>query len=88
MAALGGSNETVAWACRMRHQLMTAAHQHAHGIGVSDQDFSEQAETSACKITSASWWIDQRGAPATDVAELVVGAATNPQVNAGTENAF
>lgn len=88
MAALEGSDKTLAWGGRVRHQLMVAAHQYAQSIGISDEDFAEQVGSAARKLTSAVWWIDQRDAPAEDVAELVLDAAANPLVHAGRENPF
>jgi hypothetical protein len=88
MPALDGSDKTVAWGRQVRHQLMVAAHEYALSIGVSDEDFAEQVETPARKVTSAAWWIDQRGASAEDVSELVLDAAANPLVHTGTENPF
>jgi hypothetical protein len=88
MPALDGSDKTVDWGGRVRHQLMVAAHEYAQSIGVSDEDFAEQVEAPARKVTSAAWWIDQRDAPAEDVAELVLDSASTPLVHAGTENPY
>jgi hypothetical protein len=88
MPSLNGSDKVLAWGGRVRHHLMDAAHEYAQSIGVSDEDFAEQVEAPARNVTSAGWWIDQRGAPAEDVAELVLDAAANPLVHAGTENPY
>ena len=88
MPALDGSDKAVAWGSQIRHQLMIAAHEHAQSIGVTDDDFGEQVEAPCRKITSASWWIDQRDAADEDVAELVGDAASNPSANTGTENSY
>ena len=47
MPALDGrSDKAVEWGRRVRHQLMVAAHEHATGIGVADDDFADQASIS------------------------------------------
>lgn len=84
----GRSDKAVEWGRRVRHQLMVAARDHAAGIGVSDDDFAEQVETPARRITSASWWIDQRDAAAEDVAELVADGASSPDAVLGAENPY
>ena len=78
MPALDGSDKAVAWGSQIRHQLVVAAHDHAQSIGVSGDDFGQQVEAPCRRITSASWWIDQRDAAVQDEAELVVDAASNP----------
>ncbi|MCU4183874.1 hypothetical protein K6U06_05840 [Acidiferrimicrobium sp. IK] len=83
----GGSDKAVEWGRRVRYQLVLAAHDHAFGIGVSDDDFAEQVETPARKITAASWWIDQRDAAGEDVAELVQDGATD-LAETGNENPY
>ena len=89
MPALDGrSDKAVEWGRRVRHKLMVAAHEDAAGIGVSDDDFAEQVETAARRITSASWWIDQRDAAAEDVAELVADGTSAPDAVVGTENPY
>jgi hypothetical protein len=89
MPALDGRSEKAAeWGRRVRHQLMVAAHEHAAGIGVSDDDFAEQVETPARKITAASWWIDQREAAGEDVAELVQDGATDLAAETRHENPY
>jgi hypothetical protein len=88
MPALDGSERSVAWAGRVRHALMVAAFEHAQGCGVRSDDFAKQVEAPARKITSASWWIDQRDASAEEVAELVIDAASTPVADTGTENPY
>ena len=88
MPALDGrSDKAVEWGRRVRHQLMVAAHEHATGIGVADDDFAEQVETPARRIRWASWWIDQREAEGEDVAELVQDGAAS-YAPGGTENPY
>ena len=86
MPPLEGADKAVGWGGRARHELLVAAHDHALGIGISDDDFTEQVEAPARRITSASWWIDQRDAAAEDVAELVQDAAAVS--SAGPENPY
>lgn len=88
MPALNGSDKTVDWGGRVRHQLMVAAHKYAQSIGVSDEDFAEQVAAPARTVTSAAWWIDQRDAPAEDVPELVQDGAAEPFAHIGTNNPY
>ena len=88
MPALDGSEKAVAWAGRVRHQLLTAAYEQAADRGMGEETFAATVEAPARTITSASWWIDQRDTDPADVAELVADAAANPAVHAGTENPY
>ena len=88
MPALAGSEKAVAWAGRVRYQLLTAAYEHATDRGMEEETFAATVEAPARTITSASWWIDQRDTDPADVAELVADAAANPAVHAGTENPY
>jgi hypothetical protein len=88
MPPLDGSDKAVGWGGRVRHQLLVAAHDHASGIGITDNDFAEQVETPARRITSASWWIDQRDTTAEDVAELVQDGAATAVSSARAENPY
>lgn len=89
MPELGGSERAIGWARRVRHHLLAGAHDHATSAGVSDEDFSARVEEPARKITSASWWIDQKGTAADDVAEVVADAAAHGVgVGDGSENPY
>lgn len=88
MPALDGSEKAVTWARQVRHQLVVGGAEHAEVDGSSAEDYLGALEASLGKVTSASWWIDQRDAEAEDIAELVVDAAADPGVDTGTENPF
>jgi len=76
MTPLMGSPKAVGWATRVRHQLLSAAYDVA---GPTDDEFEARVLVPARRITSASWWIDQRDADAEDIAELVVDAGDDPR---------
>lgn len=89
MPELAGSDKAVAWARRVRYELVVAGHDHAGSVGVTDDDFALQVEQPARKITSASWWIDQKDTAGEDVAEVVPDAATHGiGVGVGVENPY
>lgn len=74
MPALEGSDKAVEWARRVRYELLAAAYE---ALGCSEEDFAERIEAPARRIASASWWIDQRDAEASEVEELVDDAASD-----------
>jgi hypothetical protein len=81
MGELEGSDKSAPWGTRVRHQLMSAAHDHATTCGMSDDEFTDRFELPARTITSASWWIDQRDTDPSDMEELLVdvsSSATSP----------
>jgi hypothetical protein len=88
MAVLDGSEKAVEWGRRVRFQLISSAYQHAQNNGATDDEFAIGTEVPARKVTSASWWIDQRDTDPADVSELVVDAASDPGADTGTENPF
>ena len=88
MPALEGSLRQVRYARTVRHRLIVAAHDHAAGIGVSDDDFAEQVEAPARRVRSARWWLDQGDAEADDIPELVQDGASEPAAQTGSENPF
>ena len=88
MPALDGSEKAVAWAERIRHHLLTAANELFRDTGRDDEVFEADIEDPARRITSASWWIDQRDADPADLAELVADAAADSPVSASTENPY
>jgi hypothetical protein len=67
---------------------MAAAQDYVQEIGVSDQDFGEQVEEPARRITSACWWIDQRDADPEDVPELVQDGRLQPAAHSRSENPY
>ena len=73
MPPLGGSDKAVEWARKVRHQLVAAAFDDMGSP--DDADFTEQVEAPARMVVSASWWIDQREADPSDLAELLGDAA-------------
>ena len=75
MPPLEGSDKAVEWARKVRHQLLAAAFDN---MGCPDDaDFTEQIEAPARMVVSASWWIDQRDADPSDLAELLADAAVD-----------
>ena len=86
MPGLDGSEKAVEWGRRVRYTLMSAAYDDAIDAGQPEEAFIETVEAPARQVTSASWWIDQRDMPATDVAELVQSAVSDPAVGTGCEN--
>jgi hypothetical protein len=88
MPVLDGSDKAVEWGRRVRFQLMCSAYQHAQNNGGADDDFAIETEVPARKVTSASWWIDQRDTDPADVSELVIDAASDPTADTGSENPF
>ena len=82
MCELDGSDKSVPWGARVRHQLLTAAHDlYVGDAGMSDDDFADRFEVPARSITSASWWIDQRDTDPADMEELLedmMADATSP----------
>ena len=86
MSRLDGSEKAVEWGRRVRYTLMSAAYDVAQDAGQDEGAFIETVEAPARQVTSASWWIDQRDMPATDVAELVQSAVSDPAVDTGCEN--
>jgi hypothetical protein len=83
MGELDGSDKSVPWGTRVRHQLMSSAHDLATESGMSDDEFTDRFELPARTITSASWWIDQRDTDPSDMEELLVDvlASTTSPVN-------
>lgn len=88
MPALDGSQKAVAWARRVRYQLVVGGAEHAETAGMSVDDYLAQLEPALYKVTSASWWIDQRDSASEDLAELVEDAASDTKLDTGTENPF
>lgn len=88
MPVLDGSDKSVDWGRRVRHNLMAAGHDYAQEIGVCDEDFAQQVEQPARRINSASWWIDQRDAEGDDLPELVQDGAFQPAAPTGLENPY
>jgi len=76
MTSLMGSPKAVDWARRVRHQLLLAVYDN---VGPTDAEFEARVLVPARRITSASWWLDQRDADSEDIAELVVDAASDPK---------
>jgi len=74
MPPLEGSDKAVEWARKVRHQLMAAAFD---DLGCPDDaEFTEQIDTPARTVMSASWWIDQRDTDPSDLAELLADAVS------------
>lgn len=88
MPGLDGSDKAVRCARRIRYELIVAAHEHAETVGVSDDAFAAAVEDSSRKVTSASWWVNQRFTDAADATELIADGASDPALSTRTENQF
>lgn len=87
MPDLEGAEKALDWGRRSRHNLLSGAYDTLVMSGdVGDKTWTETIEERARRITSASWWIDNREADAEDVAELVQAATTTDA--ATSENPF
>jgi hypothetical protein len=87
MPPLTGAEKALEWGARTRHQMMTAAYdQLVMNGGLADDDWLAMIEEPARRLTSASWWIDNREVEATDVPELVQAATMTDA--ASSENPF
>lgn len=86
MPALEGSEKAASRAGQVRHQPLTAVDELFRDTGHDDDVFEADFEEPARRITSASWWIDQRDADPPDLAELVADAAAGDQVRTSAEN--
>ncbi|WP_298207533.1 hypothetical protein [Ferrimicrobium sp.] len=84
MPWLDGSDKAIAWARSIRFELLAAAYE----CFDVEEAYITELEQPARLITSASWWIDQRDAPAEDVVELIVDQAGDLLVPTGLENPF
>jgi hypothetical protein len=84
MPHLDGSDKAVEWGRRVRFDLLAEAYECMQ----DDDEFVTCIEEPARKITSASWWIDQRDADPESLSELVLDAVANPSVVTGSENPY
>ncbi|MFI9210220.1 hypothetical protein ACIGW7_19040 [Streptomyces sp. NPDC053253] len=83
MPPLEGPERALAWGERSRFQLVTAAYTSLVSEGTWDEADWAVLEEKIRTISRAGWWIDQRDAEGTDLAELL-DAATIDDI--GTEN--
>ncbi len=78
MPPLEGSDKAVEWARKIRYQLVAAVFDDMGSPNdesdANDADFAQQIEAPARMVVSASWWIDQRDADPSDLAELLADA--------------
>lgn len=84
MPTLEGSDKALDWARRVRYQLLAAAYE---TLGLAEEEFTARIEAPARHVASASWWIDQRDADASEVEELV-GDAASCDVARTSENPY
>ncbi|MFF4767437.1 hypothetical protein ACFY1V_13070 [Streptomyces sp. NPDC001255] len=85
MPPLEGSERAVPWGERCRHQLVDAAHTALVVEGSWPEQDWLALEEKARSVRRAGWWIDQRDAEGSDLAELL-DAATD--TDRGCENPF
>lgn len=85
MPALEGPERALAWGERSRHQLVTAAYTSLVVEGSWGEADWAALEEKARAIARAGWWIDQRDAEGSDLAELLDAAHESDR---GTENPF
>ncbi|MFJ8442858.1 hypothetical protein [Kitasatospora griseola] len=85
MPPLEGTERSISWGVRSRHQVLAAAYTAlvVEG-GMAEADW-EQIEDRARTITRASWWIDQRSSEPGDLEELLDAAV---DADRPTENPF
>lgn len=81
MPHLDGSDKAIEWGRRVRFDLLATAYECMQ----NDDEFVTGVEEPAKKITSASWWIDQRDADPESLSELVLDAVANPSAVTGSE---
>lgn len=84
MPDLDGSDKAIEWGRRVRFDLLAAAYECMR----NDDEFVAGVEEPVKKITSASWWIDQRDADPESLSELVLDAVANPSAVSGSENPY
>ncbi|MFI9261389.1 hypothetical protein ACIGT4_27325 [Streptomyces sioyaensis] len=71
MPPLDGTDRSVAWGTRCRHQLVSAAYTALVLEGTTSEAEWEAIENAVRPLTHAGWWIDQREADPTDLPELL-----------------
>lgn len=79
MPPLDGGERAVAWAQRVRHQLVSDAYTALVLEGDLDDAAWEQLEETIRPLTRAGWWLDQREADPADLPELLVAATEADQ---------
>ncbi|MFM9371860.1 hypothetical protein [Streptomyces sp. Da 82-17] len=75
MPPLEGTDRSVSWAARCRHQLVAAAYTALVVEGTFGERQWEGLEDSVHLLTRAGWWIDQRDADPADLPELLEAAS-------------
>lgn len=85
MPPLEGTERAVPWGVRCRHQILADAYTALVTEGTTSEAEWAEIEESACTVTRAGWWIDQRSSEPEDLAELL-RAATG--ADRPTENPF
>ncbi|MFJ5938564.1 hypothetical protein [Streptomyces sp. NPDC093071] len=74
MPPLEGTERSVPWGVRCRHQIMDAAHTALVLEGDTSMAEWEKIEDNARTVTRAGWWIDQRFSQPEDLPELLQAA--------------
>lgn len=69
--ALRGSPKQVAWATKVRVQLIQAAFE---ALGLEETEFNHVVGDPAGRIDSASWWIDNREVPPEELPAAIAAA--------------
>jgi hypothetical protein len=85
MPPLDGTDRTVAWGSRCRHQLMSAAYAALVLEGDTTEPEWEAVEGAARTVTRGGWWIDQREAESGDLPELLQAVG---DADRSTENPY
>jgi hypothetical protein len=77
MPPLEGTDRSIAWGSRCRHQLAFAAYTSLVLEGTTTEAEWEAIEKAARLVTRAGWWLDQRDADPVDLPELLEAAAAS-----------
>ncbi|MCK7626184.1 hypothetical protein MUU72_24275 [Streptomyces sp. RS10V-4] len=81
MPTLDGTERTVPWGTRCRHQLVTAAHTALVLEGTTGETEWTAVEDAARSLTLAAWWIDNRDAAPADLPALLAAATDDDRLN-------
>lgn len=88
LAVLRGSEKQVAWAMRVRHELLIGAYHELVDAGqLDDADYDELIIAKAKLIDRAGWWIDNREMAPGDLPELLADPGVLAEA-ASSENPF
>lgn len=88
LPVLQGSEKQIAWAHRVRHELLRGAYDSlVEGGDFSEEQFDHQVLVTARNVDLAKWWIDNRDVPAAQLPELLADTGLST-AGATTENPY